>query len=119
MSESNVEIARRGWEAALRGDLETIGELLHPDVKWHGGNPNAEGSCHNREQALRFMRHAWRPQGELVDIVGAGDKVAVITRSVEEPGQVRANLSTFRAGKVIEMVHYPNADDALSMLKDA
>jgi hypothetical protein len=27
-----------------------------------------------------------------------------------------ANLTTFRNGKVVEMVHYPNPDDALAVL---
>jgi hypothetical protein len=30
MVQSNVELARRGYEAALRGDLDTIREFLHP-----------------------------------------------------------------------------------------
>lgn len=68
MTESNVEIARRGYEAALRGDLDTIREFLDADVKWHGGDPSAPGACHNREQALEFMRQARvrRRVGELV-----------------------------------------------------
>ncbi|MEA2392316.1 MAG: hypothetical protein QOJ82_207 [Solirubrobacteraceae bacterium] len=30
MRESNVELARRGYEAALRGDLDVISGLLDP-----------------------------------------------------------------------------------------
>ena len=54
---------------------------------------------------------------ELVDLIGAGDKVVVIMRPPpdgDEPAPAVANLATFRDGKVIEMVHYPNADDALA-----
>jgi ketosteroid isomerase-like protein len=119
MSESNVELARRGYEAALRGDLDVIGELLDPDVMWHGGDPTAEGSCHNREEALEFMRQARarRGVGELVDVIDAGDRVVVIMRPPSvagEPAALSANLTTFRDGKVIEMVHYPEPDDALA-----
>jgi ketosteroid isomerase-like protein len=32
----------------------------------------------------------------------------------DQPTAPVANLTTFRDGKVIEMVHYPNADDALA-----
>jgi len=32
MTESNLELARRGYEAILRGDLDAIRELLDPDV---------------------------------------------------------------------------------------
>jgi len=32
MSEENVEIARRAWDAWQRGDLESLFELYAPDV---------------------------------------------------------------------------------------
>lgn len=74
MSETNVELARRGYEAALRGDLDVIREFLDPEVKWHGGNPSAAGACHNRDEALAFMRQvrARRGVGELVEVINAG-----------------------------------------------
>jgi ketosteroid isomerase-like protein len=119
MSESNVEIARRGWEAALRGDLDTVRDMLDPDVKWHGGDPSGPGGCHNRDEALAFMRGApgRNPRAELVDVVDAGDKVVLITRGQDAegvPAQSSANLTTFRDGKAVEMVHYLNVDDALA-----
>ncbi len=119
MPDTNVELARRGFEAALRGDFDAIGELLDPEVKWHGGDPSAVGACRNRGQALAFMRQSQVISGgqfELVDVVDAGDKVVVIMRpnSNDDPAAVSANLSTFRNGKVVEMVHYPRAEDALA-----
>jgi ketosteroid isomerase-like protein len=118
MSESNVELARRGFEAAAHGELEVISGMLDPDVKWHGGDPDAAGACHNRDQALEFMRRARGrgSVGELVDMIPAGDKVVVIMRPMAdgEPGELSANVTTFRDGKVVEMVHYPDPDDALA-----
>src|SRR6266566_5222089 len=102
MSETKVETARRGFEAALRGDLDAIGELLDPEVKWHGGDPTAAGSCQNRDQALAFMRESQVIRGgkfDLVDVVGAGDKVVVIMRPSSDDGAPAApvaNLTTFR-----------------------
>jgi ketosteroid isomerase-like protein len=116
VSDSYVELARRGWEAAARGELEEIAELLDPDVKWHGGDP-ASG-CQDRAQTLEFMRRAARRRAlpELVDVVGAGDKVALIMARPSDQGgkELVANVTTFRDGKVIEMVHYPDANDALA-----
>ena len=119
MTETNVELARRGFDAALSGDLDAIREFLDPDVKWHGGDPSAAGACHNREQALEFMRQSRSRSrlGELIDVVDAGDKVVVIMRPPSEAGEQAApsaNLTTFRDGKAIEMVHYPNPEDALT-----
>jgi ketosteroid isomerase-like protein len=119
VTDSNVELARRGFEAARTGDVGAVREFLHPDVQWHGGDPSAVGACHNRDQALQFMRQARgrRRIGELIDIVDAGDKVVVITRPPPEHGEpaaLSANLTTFRDDKAIEMVHYPNPEDTLA-----
>jgi ketosteroid isomerase-like protein len=121
MSESNVELARRGYAAAVRGDFGAIAELLDPKVKWHGGDPSAPGACRNRTEALEFMRAAWsqrgRQPGELLDLIDAGEKVVVIMRPDSEEGEPAApaaNVTTFRNGKVVEMVHYPDPADALA-----
>jgi ketosteroid isomerase-like protein len=115
MTETNLELARRGYEAIARGDVEAVRDLLDPDVKWHGGDPSI--GCQNRQEALGFMRQARARQSmaELVELIDAGDKVVVILRRAADDGQsteLVANLSTFRDGKVVEMVHYPNPDDA-------
>ena len=120
MAETNAGLARRGFEAALRGDLDTIAALLAPDVRWHGGDPGAPGACRNRDEALAFMRRSEAIRGgrvELVDVVAAGDRVVVVMRPPSggaEPAPLVANLTTFRDGKVVEIVHYPIAEDALA-----
>ena len=119
MSSANVEAVRRGYEAIARDDLYAIRELLDPDVKWHAGDPTAIGTCQNREQALRFMSRPerGRPLGELVDAIDAGDRVVVIMRPPgpdADPDALQANLTTFRDGKVVEMVHFDDPADALA-----
>jgi ketosteroid isomerase-like protein len=102
----------------MRGDLDALSAILDPDVKWHAGDPDAAYACQNRQQAVAFMRQNWgrrgAPPGELVELVDAGDKVVVIMRRFGEDAEPElvANLTTFRDGKVVEMVHYPNPDDA-------
>ena len=88
----------------MRGDLDAIGELLDPDVKWHAGDPSI--GCQDRKQTLRWMRQNWlrrgAPPGEVVEMLDAGDKVVVIMRRTGEDGEPElvANLTTFRDGKV-------------------
>ena len=117
VAQTNVELTRRGFEAALMGDFDAIGALLDSDVKWHGGDPSAAGSCQNRRQALEVMRLAYERGrlSELVEVTAAGDKVIVVMRPPSQDGNqasLIANLTSFRNGKVVEMVHYADPDEA-------
>lgn len=119
MSEANVELVRRGWEAGLRGDFDLVASLLDPEVKWHAGDPTAEGTCQNRAQALHWMQHRNGPLPELVEVRDAGDKVVVVLKPHAQTGEestLVANVTTLRDGKVVEMVHYERAADALAAL---
>ncbi len=119
MSRANVELARAGYEAVARGDLDFVAGLLDPDVRWHGGDPSADGACHGREQTLGFMRAAAARGviGRLIDVIDAGDQVVVVMRPRALGGQqapVRANITTFRGGRVVEMVAYESPEAAMS-----
>jgi ketosteroid isomerase-like protein len=119
MSVANVELARRGYEAVARGDLDPISELLADDVRWHGGDPDSIGSCRSRDEALTFLRAALerRGVGRLVDLIDAGDDVVIIMQPPTVDGVTpprRANVTTFRDGKVVEMVAYENPEAALT-----
>jgi ketosteroid isomerase-like protein len=128
MAMSNAELARHGFAAAASGDFDVIADLLDPEVKWHAGDPAAEGSCQNRQQALQWMRTAAMRRGgampDLVDVVEAApNRVVVIMRparsSGDSPPRSIANVATFRAGRVVEIVHFPDAADALASVAAA
>ncbi|MGI8572227.1 MAG: nuclear transport factor 2 family protein [Solirubrobacteraceae bacterium] len=123
MSPSNVELARTGWEAFARGDLDALRPLLDPEVKWHGGDPSAPYACHSSQEVLAFMARAnerQSPEGrmaaELVDVADFGDRVVVVIRPGDpvRAGELRANMTTFRNGKVIEMVAFESPEEALA-----
>jgi ketosteroid isomerase-like protein len=124
MAVSNVELARRGFEAIARGDFDAVAGMLDPNVRWHGGDPEDENACKNRKQALAWMQRAPRrgtgPLPALVDVVEGGDRVVVVMQpapSADDPAPCKtANLATFRDGLVVEMVHYDDASDALAVL---
>ena len=117
MSLSNAGLAREGYEAAFRGDLSRLEELLDPEVAWHGGDPAAPGACRNRRQALTFISRAIAAQriGELVDVKEVGHRVLVVMRPRGGPAEqagLTANITTFRNGRVVEIVHYATPEAA-------
>jgi ketosteroid isomerase-like protein len=118
MSKANLELARQGYEALKRGDLEELAAMLDEDVKWHAGDPTAEGACRNKQQALAWLQRAGRGEPpEIVEMVDAGDSVVVILQPAPVEGQEvppRAQITTFRDGKVVEMVAYPSVEAALA-----
>jgi ketosteroid isomerase-like protein len=114
MTPSNADTVREGFDGITHGDLDAIADLLDAGVKWHGGDP-ASG-CQNKDEALHFIQEALDNGlvGDLVDVIEAtDDRVVVVMRP---PGQdeLRANLTTFRDGKVVEMVAYESPEDALA-----
>lgn len=118
MSEANVQLVRRAYAAIAGGDLRLVAGILAPDVRWHGGNPEAEGACRNREQALARMRTQarWR-MGELVEVIDAGERVVVVMQPRPEGDEIpprRANVTTFRDGQVVEMIAFDSPEAALA-----
>jgi ketosteroid isomerase-like protein len=115
---ANEELVRRGFEAAARGDLDAVADLLDPEVKWHGGDPDS--GCRNRVEALEFIRRGLRrPLGRLIDVIDVGEDrfVVVLQPRGEEGGPApapRANVTTVRDGRVVEMVAYETPEQALA-----
>ncbi|HET9720245.1 MAG TPA: nuclear transport factor 2 family protein [Solirubrobacteraceae bacterium] len=118
MSEANVQLVRRAYAAIASGDLRLVEEFLAPDVRWHGGDPGAEDGCQNREQALARMRtRARRQMGKLVEVIDAGESVVVVMqprREGQEIPPLRANVTTFRNGRVVEMIAFDSPEAALA-----
>ena len=123
MSEENVETARRAYDAIERGDFAAVADILAPEVTWHGGSRKARDACRNRDQVLEFLRAADRlgPIGELIDVIDVGEQVVVVLRRQPTAGgepELRANLTTFRDGKVTEMVAFDSPAAALAAIRE-
>ena len=83
MSQENVEIVRRGWEAYERGDLSTALADISPDVVTHLPPPINE-IYHGPEGTLQSLLDWAEGFDELViapqEYIDAGDQVVVRTR---------------------------------------
>ena len=122
MDRSNVELVRDGFETAARGDVDAIGAMLAPHVRWHGAGDD-HGGCQNRKQALHWMTAAI-DRGIRVQLLEAralkNDRVLVLLqrRAPHEgdPGgelpPPHGQILTLRDGKITEMVVYPTAEEA-------
>jgi uncharacterized protein len=87
MSQDNVEVVRRIWEAWERGDADTVFALYDPAIVWEthtdpirGASP-VDGLYHGHEGVRQFFREwrdsfgSWRAHAEA--FIDARDKVVV------------------------------------------
>jgi ketosteroid isomerase-like protein len=83
MSQENVDVVRRLWDAADRRDTETALALYDPDVELDvSGFPieATEGHHYRGHDGLRRLFREWREfweqaESTLVELVDAGDRV--------------------------------------------
>jgi ketosteroid isomerase-like protein len=66
MSEENVDLVRKGFEALNRGDRATVARLMAPDVEWHSlaGPILGVGTIRGREAMLKFL---WQDLPESIE----------------------------------------------------
>jgi ketosteroid isomerase-like protein len=81
MSQENVEIVRRLWEAWERRDTEAVLGLYHPAIVWESRDTPLTGSYRGREGVSQYFRD-WMEAFEDYDakaesFIDAGDKVVV------------------------------------------
>ena len=124
MSEENVEIVRRLYEAMNAGELEATSELIHPDAEWIPDSRVGEGPVRGRENVIRFftdraeMFDEFRTEPER--FWETGDKILVFVRVTGRGGASGAefdirigHLWTLRDGVVVRGEGYGNRDEAL------
>jgi ketosteroid isomerase-like protein len=115
MSQENVEVVRRAFEALAEGDLGILFRLADPDVcvRPRPAEPDAaeeyRGLDGLMEYAINWYSQWDEYESEPIEILDAGDQVVVRARErgfVERTGvEVREDFShtfRFRDGKVVE-----------------
>ena len=116
MSQENVEIVKRVWEAWHRDDLDACLDLLDPDVELHTAiEPSFEGTegvsrghdgfraiwASSRGEAFQRVEVRWDEFRDLGESVLALGELKIIgqTSQVELTTEV-VQLLTFRGGKI-------------------
>ena len=126
MSQENVEIARRAYEAFNRGDLQAMVADLAPNFEYAttGTIPGMTGVYRGVEGILGFLEWIWsefeRPSMEVHELVDAGDQVmaAVTLRGRGKQSGVETSWDvwhvwTLEHGKVVHGQAFTSRADAL------
>ena len=132
MSEENVEIVRRVFDAVARRDSETVLSLYHPEVDFDGRRHRwaevlgtDQARVHGHAGLRRWSRQyyeAWENlEDNVEELIDAGEHVVsiVTTRArgrasgVEVEWKQNAGVWTVREGKVVKVVWLPTREEAL------
>jgi uncharacterized protein len=115
VSQENVEIVRKGYEAWNRGDLDHIRRVTDDSFEWREASevPGA-GTRRGRAEFDRYLhsfQHFWRQfEFEPLEIRDAGERVLAVVverarsaRSDVEVSQLFMHVWTLREGKAVRL----------------
>lgn len=129
MSQDNVEIVRRAFEATARGDGASVLALHDPKVELDPsrsalGRLVGAGVYHGHERVRRFF-HAYYEAWDHIDydieeLIDAGDQVVSLVNS-RGRGRVSGvevelripGVWTIQEGKIVRVVFFSSRDEAL------
>ncbi len=124
MSQDNVEIVRRTWDAFLAGDFPTALSYIEPDVEWDGTNLPDGRVGRGHEAILDHVARwadAWEEWTvEVERIVDAGsDQVALFMRergrssSGLRMDERHSELYKLKDGMIVRRQGFSDPDEAL------
>src|SRR4051794_5567841 len=125
MSQENMEIVRRLYEAGDRGDFASAASYLHPEIEFHTYAQSPEAGIYRGKEAVRKYNESLFEQFEstrfeIEDLVDAGDRVVVMTtqHAVPKGGQQEMSVHmvevwAIRDGLLAERRSYSTEDEAL------
>jgi uncharacterized protein len=126
MSQENVEIVRRGYEAFNRGDIDGVVGLLAPDFEYvaSGLVPGVGGKYRGADGLRRFAETFWSefddPRIEVHELIDTGERVVASTTMRGHGKQSGAQTSwgvcqlwTVRDGRAVRGQGFPTKAEAL------
>jgi len=121
MGNQDLELLRDAWEAFAAGDLEAASAALDAQVRWYAAEePDADGTCHNRGEALAFIQQALADGvgAELLELRKVGDRIVSIIQTHTPPEwregpPPHGEVVTVRDHKIVETVVCPTVDEAM------
>lgn len=125
MSQENLEIVRRTYEAANRGDFDSADAYIHPEIEFHTYGQSPEAGVYRGKDAVRRYNEDLFGQFEsirfeLEELVDAGDRVVVETTQYAVPkgGEQEMNVRVvevwaIRDGLLAERRSYSTRAEAL------
>ncbi len=125
MSNENVDLIRRAYEAYSRGDVATMLQLVDPDLEWTFLDPSVADPepqvCRGRhELEIALERQAERGlKAELEEVAARGDRVMVVVRTpgadafrVRKANDRNYAVFTVREGKIVALPDCRDRDEA-------
>ena len=128
MSQENVEVFKRAFDAINRGDAEALVAELDPEVEWHGAILMAMGGTQTvyrgHEGVREWLRGLYETlsdfQAEYPEIRDLGERTVAIGRvrargavseaQIESP---HGTVTDFKDGKAIRVRTYLDPNEAL------
>ena len=130
MSEENVEIVRRVYDAVARRDTGGVLAFYDPTIEVEGG-PGTIGEALGKRvyrgyDGLRAFDREWREAFASIETfceeaIDAGDKVVTSSKyrargrgsGIEVDGPLQFGVWTFRDGKIVRVVWFSTRSEAL------
>ena len=119
MSDENVEVVQRAYEALTRGDAEVLRDMAPPDFTVDFSRRLVDPFVLRRDEMLVFFtgqaRETWEgwPTYEAKELIDAGDVVVALIRTTARGKSIGVevealvwNVWTFRDGRPIEFKYF-------------
>ena len=124
MSEENVELVRRTYEAVNNRDSDAVVLYFHPEIEFHAYPRSPGGVYHGKQAAREYIENVWEHfeslRTEVDELLDAGDQVVVVTTQHPVPKRGQHEMTahlvevyTIRDGLLAKRLPYSTRNEAL------